>query len=253
MHGWQDNAASFLRLAPQLSGHHVVAPDLSGQGRSDFRSLDATYQIWDDLPQLAGLRDALGWDRCALLGHSRGAIMSTLMSAAQPERVDSVVLLDAIVPPAVADSAFPVQLGAFLRDRNTAGAASPRRYASRAEAVAARARRGLPEAAAKALAGRGLAGDDERGWEWRIDPRLRGASAVKMSDGQIRALLGAISAPVLLLQAVRGMMQSHPLDDMVRSHVRDLRVEAVPGDHHFHMEAVIDEWVPTILSFMEQS
>lgn len=252
LHGWQDNAASFERLAPQLDGFHVVALDLSGQGQSSFRSPDATYQIWDDLPQLAGVVDALGWDRYALLGHSRGGIISTLLAAAQPERCSHLVLLDAIVPQAVSETAFAGQLGAFLRDRKTAAAASARRYATREAAIAARARHGLPPEAAGCLAARGLAGDDVTGWEWRIDPRLRGASAVKMSDGQIRAVLGAVRARVLLLQATRGMMQSHPIADLARNHIPGLRVEDVDGGHHFHMEAVMDEWVATVRAFLEQ-
>ena len=35
LHGWLDNAASFALLAPQLSGHYVVALDLTGHGQSD--------------------------------------------------------------------------------------------------------------------------------------------------------------------------------------------------------------------------
>lgn len=252
LHGWQDNAASFARLAPQLAGCHVVALDLSGQGRSSFRSADATYQIWDDVPQLVGVLDALGWDRCVLLGHSRGGIISTLMAAALPGRVSRLVLLDAIVPQAVSETAFPRQLRAFLGDREAASRSVARRYPSREQAIAARARRGLAEEGARALAERGLSGSDEAGWEWRIDPRLRGASAVKMSDGQIRAVLGAVQAPALLLQATGGMMHGQPIAELAMGHMAGLRVEDVAGGHHFHLEPEVDEWVETILAFMDE-
>ena len=71
LHGWLDNAASFAVLGPLLQGCHVVAPDLTGHGQSQRRSGDATYQIWDDLPEVLGIVEALGWDRFNLVGHSR--------------------------------------------------------------------------------------------------------------------------------------------------------------------------------------
>ena len=35
--------------------------------------------------------EALGWQRCTLLGHSRGAAISMLFAATFPERVDKLV------------------------------------------------------------------------------------------------------------------------------------------------------------------
>jgi pimeloyl-ACP methyl ester carboxylesterase len=221
-------------------------------GERPVLALHATYQIWDDLPQIRSVLEALGWQRCALLGHSRGAIIATLLASACPELITHLVLLDAIVPGAVAESDFPAQLAAFLRDRSAAAAATARRYPSREAAVAARTRRGLSPAAARALATRGLSGDDQAGWEWRIDPRLRGASAVKLSGGQIRAVLAALRVPVLLMLAEEGPMRAYPLDELAREHVQQLRVVEVQGGHHFHMEAAMDPWVPDLLAFFEE-
>ena len=98
LHGWLDNAASFAYLAPLLAGYHVVALDLTGHGLSARRSADASYHIWDDLPEILGVLEVLGWDRFDLMGHSRGAIISTLLASAFPERVQHLVLLDAVMP-----------------------------------------------------------------------------------------------------------------------------------------------------------
>ncbi|WP_236638195.1 alpha/beta fold hydrolase [Mangrovicoccus ximenensis] len=100
LHGWMDHAASFAELAPRLGGCHVVAPDLSGQGLSGHRSPHATYNIWDDLPQLAGLLDRLGWDSCVLLGHSRGANISALLAATATTRSASAAAKAAAENPA---------------------------------------------------------------------------------------------------------------------------------------------------------
>ena len=91
LHGWLDNAASFSVLAPLLKHHHVVAVDLTGHGLSAHRSADAGYQIWEDLPELLGVLDALGWQEFSLMGHSRGAIIAGLLASTLPERVQRLV------------------------------------------------------------------------------------------------------------------------------------------------------------------
>jgi len=98
LHGWLDNAGSFETLAPLISNANIVAIDLPGHGLSDHRSPDSSYQVWDDLPQLFGLLDQLGWDKCILLGHSRGAMIATLMAAAMPERFTALITLDGMLP-----------------------------------------------------------------------------------------------------------------------------------------------------------
>jgi len=252
LHGWLDNAASFSRLAPQLSGCHVVALDLSGQGLSSRRSADATYQIWDDLPQLVAILDALGWEQAALLGHSRGAIISTLLASAIPQRITHLILLDALIPLAVPEEAFAAQLGRFLCERQSAVAAVPRRYADYESAIAARTRRGLPDAAARLLAGRSLEGSNDVGWSWRSDLRLRGASAVKLSAAQIGSVLAAIDAPVLLMLAAGGMMQGHDQVQLAMTQIKRMQTAQVEGSHHFHMEPVIDDWIASIMAFLEE-
>ena len=93
LHGWMDHAESFAVLAPLLDGFHVIALDLSGQGLSGHRAAHATYNIWDDLPQIADLLDVLGWQDCIVMGHSRGANIAGLFAAAQPDRVRALIAL----------------------------------------------------------------------------------------------------------------------------------------------------------------
>ncbi|MDA9840190.1 alpha/beta hydrolase, partial [Porticoccaceae bacterium] len=38
LHGWLDNANTFDRMLPHMENLHVIAVDLAGHGRSDFRS-----------------------------------------------------------------------------------------------------------------------------------------------------------------------------------------------------------------------
>jgi len=235
LHGWLDNAASFSVLAPLLPQHHVVAVDLSGHGRSARRSPDATYQIWDDLPELLGVLDSLGWERFALMGHSRGAVIASLLASVIPERVERLVLLDGVVPRALGEDQFPHQLRKFLDEKRHWQQRSNRVYPNIDAAAASRTGTSPPPESARLLVERNLrpcAG----GYTWTTDLRLRGASAVKMSGGQIEAVLDALTMPTLLLLAEAGFGSERGILDQARRHITGLEAEVMAGGHHFHME-----------------
>ena len=239
LHGWQDNAASFSVLAPLLSGCRIVAPDLPGHGRSEHRPQQGGYHIWEDLPDLLALVDALGWPRFSLLGHSRGAIISMLFAVAAADRVRRVAALDGLVPWPVAPSDAPKQLARYLANA-TRRQARQRRYAEIDDAIAARQRVGeISDDAVRRLAYRGLALDGD-GYHWRGDVRLTHSSALKLSGEHNTAMLSALRCPLLFLRAERGVTTDarapeREVDTLYRA-VADFREESLPGGHHFHME-----------------
>lgn len=235
LHGWLDNAASFSILAPLLEQHHVVAVDLTGHGRSASRSADAGYQIWDDLPELLGVLDALAWDRFSVIGHSRGAIISTLLASAIPERVERLVLLDGLAPAPVPEEAFSTQLRRFLDEKRYWRQRENRRYASIDSAISSRTDTSLPNAAAKLLVERNLR-PVEGGYTWTTDLRLRGASAVKLTAAQVESVLRALSMPTLLLLADQGFGRNPEMCALARKTITSVDIAVVPGGHHFHME-----------------
>mgnify|MGYP001823039022 CR=1 FL=1 len=251
LHGWLDNAASFSLLGPLLTGFHVVALDLSGHGHSSRRSSDATYQIWDDLPEIVGVADALGWDRFDLMGHSRGGIISTLLASTLPQRVRRVVLLDAIAPQPVLASDFPVQLANFLHDKYRLLNRETRVFRTLEEGVRCRTDVGLPPAAAQLLAERNLV-PCENGFTWRTDPRLRGASAVKLTQEHIEAVLGGLVQPTLLLMSQGRIASNSALLNTATRQAQALQVEEIAGGHHFHMEPGVDGIAQRIMQFLQE-
>ena len=92
LHGWLDNAASFLPLAPFLDGIELVAIDMPGHGRSAHLPAGADYSFAGALANLLDVADALGWDRFGLLGHSMGGAIASLLAAACPERVTRLLV-----------------------------------------------------------------------------------------------------------------------------------------------------------------
>jgi pimeloyl-ACP methyl ester carboxylesterase len=252
LHGWLDNATSFEALASGLPNYYVVAPDLTGHGQSDRRSPDATYQIWDDLPEVTGIVEALGWERFRLLGHSRGAIISALFAATFPEKISHLVLLDALMPQPVAESEFPLQMRRFLQDKGRLLGRENRVFDSVDAAVASRRERGITAEAAALLAARNLRPTDG-GYTWTTDPRLQGASAVKLTEGQIDAVLAALDMPTLLLLAEEGIGGHRPeVAALARRCIRHLEVMQVAGNHHCHMEAAAGAMSRRIAEFFEQ-
>ena len=251
LHGWMDNAASFAVLAPLLENHYIVAPDLTGHGQSDRRSADATYQIWDDLPEVLGIIDELDWEHFSLVGHSRGAVIASLFAASYPERVRHLIMLDAVGPQPVAEDEFPAQMRRFLQDKGRLLLRENRKFPSVADAVASRVETGLGQAAAALIAERNLR-PTEGGFTWTTDPRLRGPSAVKLTPGQVDAALGALVMPTLLLLAEQGHGGRYPgMQEMAQRCIPQLSLAQLPGEHHFHMETSVPELAQLILEFMQ--
>jgi len=249
LHGWLDNAASFSCLAPLLTGYHVVAIDLTGHGQSACRSADAGYQIWDDLPEILGVLEALGWDTFDLLGHSRGAIIATLLASTFPERVRHLVLLDAVSPQAVAQEDFPRQMRRALQDKVRLSTRTNRIFSGVDEAVATGADRGLNADIARLLVERNLR-DCPQGVTWTTDPRLRGASAVKLTEGHSRAVLKALSMPTLLMLARGTSSQASEMLDRAQRYIEGLTLHIVDGGHHFHMESRVSEVAQHMQQFL---
>ncbi len=253
LHGWLDNADSFSRLGPALDNRHVVALDLTGHGRSSHRSEDATYQIWDDLPEIIGVLDQLGWQQFDLMGHSRGAFIASLLAGACPERVRRLVLLDGVAPAVTPDAKFSRQLRRFLEDKQRLLSRDPRVLASREEAAALRAQRsGLDQAAARIICDRNLK-PVPGGFCWTTDPRLGGASAVRLNEGQRDTVWQALTMPTLLVLAEQGVSHHQERLQQAATLIPDLRVDTFPGGHHFLIEGDAVDLAGRIEQFLQES
>lgn len=256
LHGWMDHAESFRELAPRLAGCSVVALDLSGQGLSSHRAAHATYNIWDDLPQITGLLDQIGWSDCTLVGHSRGAIIASLLAAAQPERVRALVALDSLAPEPADPDDFVATLGAFIDQTRKQKARDPRMFETRDGYIERRRAQGNSRHVSEILAGRAL---EERanGYRLRADPRLFASSAVKLTQANVESVLRAIRCPVLNIWAADGIRSRRDhveaLARLAESLVPQYEAMDLPGDHHFHLDAGIAQaMADAILEFLDR-
>lgn len=239
LHGWLDNAASFVPLAMHLRGIELVALDLPGHGRSAHLPAGADYSFALAMHNVLDVADALGWERFALLGHSMGAGIASLIAAACPQRIERLVAIEALgaLPEAVENTVTR------MRDAVAATRALPgkrlRTFADLAPAIRARVNGNVvrvSEAAARLLVERGVRAT-EGGWEWSSDPRLTLPTMVRMTEEQVRALIAGIECPTRVIYA--DPPQPYLPEPRRSAHAALLpqgEMIVMPGSHHLHME-----------------
>jgi pimeloyl-ACP methyl ester carboxylesterase len=243
LHGWLDNAASFVPLAAHLPGIELVAPDLPGHGRSAHLAPGADYSFAGAVNAVLDIADALGWERFALLGHSMGAGIGSLLAAACPQRVVRFVAIEALG----ALSEAPERTTQRLREAIAAARALPgkrlRVFPDIASAARARMQaNALSEPVARLLVERGLVpvqadGGHPAGHAWSSDPRLTLPTMVRMTEPQVHDLVRGIQCPVRVIHA-------DPAQPYLPEALRRERAALLPrgelvviaGGHHLHME-----------------
>lgn len=257
LHGWLDNANTFDHIAPQLSGVHLVAPDLAGHGLSDHRF---SYYLWEHLADVAELVRLLGWNRFTLIGHSMGAGIATWFAGTFPKMVDRLVLIDGFGAPfSVEPEQLPVYLNKAIRRRQMAFNSPIDRFASGEQpqfddfASAVEERRNgkfgqLSEEAAGILLRRGLepAGG---GYRWRNDPQLVLPTLMEPNEASINAFIRQIVAPTCLILGDHGLFSKGEKSERL-SHFQQLERHTLPGDHHLHLGSAATEVATIIQSFI---
>ena len=211
LHGWLDNANSFARLAPKLTGLRIVALDMAGHGHSAHRPVGAGYALWDYVFDVLQVAEQLGWKRFALLGHSLGAIVSMVLAGALPERVTHLGLIDGVIPPTAPGENTAERLGMALQAQlNLQGKRKPV-YGTLERAIEARMKGlvAVSREAAELLAQRGLM-PVPGGYTWRTDSRLTLASPMRLTDEQAMAFIRRVDCPTQLVVAADGMLSKHP-------------------------------------------
>ena len=242
LHGWLDNAASFVPLTAHLPSMDLVMLDLPGHGRSAHLAPGADYTLSVTLNAVLDVADALGWERFALLGHSMGAGIASLLAASLPQRIERLVAIEALG--ALAET--PERTATRLRDGLAAARELPQKklrvFPDLAAPIRARMQANqLGEASARLLVERGVAAavayTESSGYVWSSDPRLTLPALQRLTEPQIRQLIGAIECPTRVIFA-------DPPQPYLPEPLRSERVallprgdlHVLPGTHHLHME-----------------
>lgn len=253
LHGWLDNSASFHALAPLLSQVYLVALDMAGHGQSAHRPGSSPYHIWEDVAEIFAIADKLGWDKFALLGHSRGAIIAMLAAGTFPERISHLALIEGLLPEPTRVEDAPEQLARSIKITRALSAKPLTVYPDIETATQARERGMFPlsHAAALALTERGLipvAG----GYRWSTDQRLLAPSAVKLTREHIQAFIARIHAPIKLILGQDGIPKRFASYRREVSLFSQVDVVNLPGGHHLHMEQEVVAVAPLLNEFLNR-
>jgi len=242
LHGWLDNSSSFFALASHLKNVYIVALDLAGHGKTAHRISSAPYNIWEDVPEIFAIAEQLGWEKFALLGHSRGAIISVLAAGTFPERISHLALIEGALPELVSSEDAPRQLASSIKGINARLGKNLTSYPNLASAIKARENGMFPLSyqAAKLLTERGTK-QSEQGYSWSSDQRLLAPSAVKLLPEQMTAFVAQITCPISLVLGEEGMPKLFPrFINSIKNHPK-INFTILPGGHHLHMEQEVAE------------
>lgn len=274
LHGWLDNAMTFVKLAPALAaaGYRVVAIDFVGHGFSDWRPAGQPYTMLDNCFDVQAAVMALGWARFTLLGHSMGAGVASLLAGAHPEVVEKLVLIDGVGTLTTPDQDAAKQLGQALArwighqqknsnkdDKDAMSSFYGKIYPT--IEVAAKARMqgigAVDYAAALELCQRALQQNDlaepSSGWFWRSDSRLRHPSSFRLTEAQNLSFMAGITAPTLYLEGDKGLMAGRPEIAARLQAIKNVQKVPLIGSHHLHLEAASCQAVATeVVKFLSK-
>jgi pimeloyl-ACP methyl ester carboxylesterase len=97
LHGLGSTVTKWRDVLPILGARRrTIAIDLPGFGQSDAPR--ARYSFGFLAGGIRAALDALGVDRCVLVGNSLGGVTALWLAAAWPDRVAGIVLVDAALP-----------------------------------------------------------------------------------------------------------------------------------------------------------
>lgn len=242
LHGWLDNAMTFVNLAPIIAkaGWRFIALEMPGHGLSGWRSTGETYQLLDPAHELFLAIKSLNLPKVTFLGHSLGGIIMSFFTAAKNDLVDTLILIDSLgsIPSSVKDVAKNLsksldKWAANLPLNNNKLV----NYPSILDAAKARTKGFVPLSfeAAKQICQRGLK-PTSGGFNWSTDPRLLTPDALRITEDENREFFRNIKVPVLEVAGTRGLVLNSTFISERFNSIENLTLVKVDGSHHLHLE-----------------
>jgi aminoacrylate hydrolase len=234
-------AAAFWQ--PQLpallgAGYRVIAYDQRGTGRSPD-TLPAPYTIAHMARDVAEVLDASGTASCHLMGHALGGLVGLQLALDAPERVDSLVLVNAWSAP------NPHSARCFDARLALLGAVGPRAY------VEAQPIFLYPAAWAAANAARVQAEVDHAFAHFPGEATMRARiGALRAFD--VDARLGDIAVPVLVAAAMDDVLVPWTRSQRLAEGLPRAMLQAVPHGGHAHTVTEADVFNAQLISFLSE-
>jgi len=236
LHGVSARGNRFRRLAREIPGLRLVAPDLRGHGGS---GREPPWDVDTHAADVLETADSLGLGRCDLLGFSFGGRIAATVAATAPERVERLVLLD----PAL--RVTPEQALEFAeRDRGVTS------FASAEEGVDAELEAGVLFRTPRAVVEEEMREDWVRRPDGRVEYHWLPSAVVTAWSEMAREPPPVADLPTLIVVADRSYIGVDV--ERYRAALGDrLTVVTVPGGHSVMWEAV-EETGAAVRTFLQR-
>ncbi|MDF3820313.1 alpha/beta hydrolase [Leptospira sp. 96542] len=237
VHGWLDNANSFLPLSEYLADFRLIAIDLPGHGKSSHKSENSLYYFSEYVLEIVSIANILKLDDFILIGHSMGAAVSTLAAGTGLLNISKLVLIEAIGPLSNLSDEAPDVIAAAIKQVLHPRGKKETYFPNWESAVGVRMRTGdISKNSVEILMERGLE-KTTKGLKPRRDLKLHFNSFFRYTEEQIISFCKRITVPTLL---ILGNNSGYPIVNNFKSRkqaVKELKEIVLDGGHHLHMDS----------------
>lgn len=250
LHGWLDNADSFVPLVNALSeqqvltDYQIIAVDWPGHGLSQHRPGQYPLHWIDYLYDLHELVLLLKQDQpVTVIGHSLGGIVAAAYNAAFPDSLKQLILIEALSPLFEDLSKFKARVNRSFQQHirfNQAGIQGQKKPESSSNLTLERAVNarhkltGMDPTWCELIIKRNLEIKDHQ-YCWKSDPRLKLDSPYRLTFEQVDVLMSVSDTPCLLILAEEGYKQLKLAIPQAKLWFTQLTNVQIKGDHHLHM------------------
>jgi pimeloyl-ACP methyl ester carboxylesterase len=238
LHGWLDNSASFIPMIKYFEASDFIAIDLPGHGKSSHKSIDAYYHFFDWIYDILTLVESNKWENIHIVGHSMGGMIASAFTAAFPEKVKSLTLIDSMgfMYGKEEESTSQLRKGMLSRVKFQSAASKSNANLTRDKAIKSRVLiSDLSYEIAELIVSRNLK-ETEHGLQWRSDRKLNTVSPYRLTSLQAEQLVSDINVPTQLIYGSNGLDFVHDGIKQFSSMIKDFSCEKLDGGHHVHME-----------------
>jgi len=243
LHGVWSTGAVWHDIAVALAEtHHVRSVDFRGRSQTEW-SPEGDYSTEAYVADLLGLYEAWSLEKTTVIGHSMGGGVATALAAKHPERVESLVVIDAgPVMRAGSSVEFERQLASLSQDFPSIAAAR----AWQAQA--------LPNISDDAVERRLDARLVERDGRvvWREDPRIRTGRrlTVRPSEDEMWKRYLSVKARTLFILGGNSQLVTDEAEKRLTTEMVDAQSVRIANAGHNVFEDNHDDTMTAIKSFL---